>query len=102
MPIYEYECRKCGEITELIHSASENRRPRCSDCGAVMKKMISSSAFILKGEGWYVTDYPSKSRQAGMEAEKKAAGGSNGSGTSSADKKTSGKKKPARKVQTGA
>ena len=95
MPIYEYECRSCGETTELIHGASVNRRPRCEDCGAVMKKLISTSAFILKGSGWYVTDYPSKSRKEGMEAEKKASG--NGGSQGGEAKKT--KKKSTAKVK---
>jgi predicted nucleic acid-binding Zn ribbon protein len=67
-----------------------------------MRKLISPSAFILKGSGWYVTDYPSKSRKEGMEAEKKATTGKNGDGTSAAKKKATGKKKPAAKVQAGA
>ena len=98
MPIYEYECRSCGETVELIHPASANRRPRCEDCGAVMKKLISPSAFILKGSGWYVTDYPSKSRKEGMEAEKKASGSGNGPSTGGG-KSQKAKKKPSAKVE---
>lgn len=72
MPIYEYQCPKCRQQTEILHQSQERRRPVCTECGGRMKKMISSSAFILKGSGWYVTDYPSTSRKKGMDAEKKA------------------------------
>jgi len=51
-----------------------------------MKRQISATSFILKGEGWYVTDYPSKDRKAGMEAEKKRR--------DKKKKKTGGKDKP--------
>lgn len=98
MPIYEYECRACGETVELIHSASASKRPRCGDCGGVMKKLISPSAFILKGSGWYVTDYPSKSRKEGLEAEKKDSG--NGKAAGGAPQKTSGKNS-SKKVKAG-
>ena len=57
---------------EILHRSEEKKRPRCSECGKSMKRLISPAAFILKGAGWYVTDYPSQSRKEGMEAEKKA------------------------------
>ena len=101
MPIYEYQCQKCGDTLEMIHPASESKRPRCDECCTVMKKLISPSAFILKGSGWYVTDYPSQSRKEGMEAEKKASG-PNGTGKAGKGKKpSSARKKTPKKVQSG-
>jgi hypothetical protein len=35
---------------------------------------LAPAPFILKGGGWYVTDYPSEGRKKGMEAEKKSSG----------------------------
>jgi putative FmdB family regulatory protein len=92
MPIYEYQCPKCGQQTEILHQSQERRRPVCPECGGRMKKMISSSAFILKGSGWYVTDYPSSSRKKGMEAEKKAK---------EKKKDTTSKKKPSAASTSG-
>ncbi len=60
MPIYEYECTECGTIIEKMHKISETPEITCPKCSAVMRKLISPSAFHLKGSGWYVTDYAKK------------------------------------------
>ena len=70
MPIYEYRCESCGTTKELILKPGEEARPRCASCRKLMRRVISQTAFILKGSGWYVTDYPSQERKKGMEAEK--------------------------------
>lgn len=74
MPIYEYRCEKCGREVELLQHHGAGTVPGCDACGGRMKRKISATSFILKGEGWYVTDYPSKDRKAAMEAEKKRKG----------------------------
>ena len=61
MPIYEYQCKKCGHQTELWQKFSDPPMARCDHCNGKMKKLISQSTFHLKGSGWYVTDYASKS-----------------------------------------
>jgi putative FmdB family regulatory protein len=60
MPIYEYQCDNCGFIKEVMHKISESPDILCPECSNVMKKLISPSAFHLKGSGWYVTDYAKK------------------------------------------
>ena len=70
MPIYEYQCDSCGAQRELILKHGEVARPTCSACRKRMRRVISKTAFILKGSGWYVTDYPSDARKKGMEGEK--------------------------------
>ena len=60
MPIYEYQCKKCGHQTELWQKFSDPPLARCDHCNGKMKKLISQSTFHLKGSGWYVTDYASK------------------------------------------
>ena len=72
MPIYEYQCDSCGLQRELILKHGEVARPTCSACRKRMRRVISKTAFILKGSGWYVTDYPSDARKKGMEGEKPA------------------------------
>ena len=62
MPIYEYECKKCGHQTEAMQKFSDPPITECDMCSGKMKKLISPSTFHLKGTGWYVTDYASKSR----------------------------------------
>lgn len=60
MPIYEYQCRKCGHLAEVFQKFSDAPITRCEVCNGRMKKLISQSTFHLKGTGWYVTDYASK------------------------------------------
>lgn len=57
MPIYEYECLKCGRKFEVIQKFTDSPLESCTQCGGNMHKLISHSSFILKGNGWYVTDY---------------------------------------------
>ncbi|MBW1999844.1 MAG: zinc ribbon domain-containing protein [Deltaproteobacteria bacterium] len=59
MPIYEYECSKCGRQVEVWQKFSDKPLSRCEVCKGRMKKLISQSTFHLKGTGWYVTDYAS-------------------------------------------
>ena len=61
MPIYEYECEKCGAHAEVLQKFSDAPLSECEACHGKMKKLISQSTFHLKGTGWYVTDYASKS-----------------------------------------
>ena len=70
MPIYEYQCDSCGSRRELILKPGEEARPSCTECRKRMRRLISSTAFILKGSGWYVTDYPSEARKKGLQGEK--------------------------------
>jgi len=56
MPIYEYNCKRCGDF-EITQRMSEDSLKKCPTCGAKVSKLISTSAFHLKGSGWYMTDY---------------------------------------------
>src|SRR5438105_14235125 len=57
MPIYEYRCLDCGHQFELMQKFSDPRAETCTSCAGTVQKLISRSAFHLKGSGWYVTDY---------------------------------------------
>jgi putative FmdB family regulatory protein len=61
MPIYEYECSKCGRIDEVLQKFSDKPLSRCKHCTGKLQKLISHSSFHLKGTGWYITDYANKS-----------------------------------------
>ena len=71
MPIYEYECQKCGTAFELMQSISARTPKSCIDekCQGKPRRLISRGGFILKGTGWYATDYPTESRKKGWEQE---------------------------------
>ena len=71
MPIYEYECRGCGEHHEFIQKFSESPKRKCPSCGKLrLRKLISAAAFHLKGDGWYVTDFRDKGKGKDKSSEK--------------------------------
>lgn len=57
MPLYEYECEKCGNRFEKIQKFSDPPLDACPKCGGAVRKLQSAPAFQFKGTGWYVTDY---------------------------------------------
>ena len=59
MPIYEYRCKKCGQHVELIQKVGEVPRRKCGKCGGRLEKLVSRTAFVLKGGGWYNEGYSS-------------------------------------------
>jgi len=61
MPLYEYECKKCGHRFEKIQLYSAKMVKKCPECGGQVEQMISAPAVQFKGSGWYVTDYAKKS-----------------------------------------
>lgn len=60
MPIYEYECRRCGHRLEAMQRVSDPPLKRCPECRGALRKLVSAPAFQFKGSGWYVTDYAGK------------------------------------------
>ena len=72
MPIYEYSCGKCGTVVEKIQKFSDPPLKRHSGCGGALTKLISQSAFHLKGSGWYVTDYARKDSATAPDGEGKS------------------------------
>ena len=72
MPIYEYECRKCGAVSEVFQKVDAKPPARCDKCGGRLERRISAPAIQFKGSGWYVTDYSSKGK-ASEKAESEAA-----------------------------
>jgi putative FmdB family regulatory protein len=60
MPIYEYQCDACGQISEEIQRFSDPPLTTCRHCSGSLSKLISQSAFHLKGGGWYVSEYGNK------------------------------------------
>jgi putative FmdB family regulatory protein len=66
MPIYEYQCKKCHETTEVLQKAKDKPLEKCPKCGGPVAKRISSPAIQFKGNGWYITDYAKKSSRRGV------------------------------------
>jgi putative FmdB family regulatory protein len=58
MPTYEYTCKACGHELEALQAMSDPALTDCPECGRPgLEKLISGGGFILKGGGWYVTDF---------------------------------------------
>ena len=74
MPTYDYRCDRCERTFEVRQRISAEPLTACDRCGGPIRRLLSAAPFILKGGGWYVTDYPSEGRKKGMEAEKKSSG----------------------------
>ena len=71
MPIYEYQCTKCGTIEEALQKFSDKPLTKCRHCSGKLHKLVSRSSFHLKGTGWYVTDYANRSTDTDTASEKK-------------------------------
>jgi len=57
MPIYEYRCTACGHTLEVIQKFNDKPLKKCTECSGALEKLISRSAFQLKGGGWYNEGY---------------------------------------------
>lgn len=71
MPIYEYRCHGCHEQFEVTQKITDPALTACPRCAGRVEKLISQSSFVLKGSGWYATDYAAKKK---ADGEKKAEG----------------------------
>ncbi|MFO7692328.1 MAG: zinc ribbon domain-containing protein [Vicinamibacterales bacterium] len=90
MPLYEYECSRCGHRFELIRRFSDPPADTCPACGqGPLNKLLSAPAVHFKGTGWYVTDYAKKTGAAAVKTD--AGPGDAPAGES----KTADEKKPA-------
>ena len=73
MPLYEYQCRKCGHRFEKIQKFSDPEVKKCPECGGKVERLLSAPAVQFKGTGWYVTDY-ARQGAAKTEGKTEAAG----------------------------
>ena len=98
MPIYEYRCEKCGKVFETLQKFSDPPIRVHEECGGAVEKLISHSAFQLKGSGWYVTDY---AKGSSPQTPKNEAKTENGSGDSKpAETKTEAKSESKAETKT--
>jgi putative FmdB family regulatory protein len=86
VPTYDYQCRSCGFITEVVHSMLEDGPTECERCGGQLRRVFHPTGIIFKGGGFYKTD--SRSASSGDGAGSSQAG-STASGDSSAPATTS-------------
>src|ERR1700693_1438158 len=91
MPIYEYKCNKCG-VFEAMQGIKEAPLRKCPTCKSKVERQMSRGSFILKGSGWYATDYAKKSTPSTTDSDsasttdKPATNGTTASSSDSASK----------------
>ena len=101
MPTYEYECSKCGRVTEVFHSMKDAPRrklkkednPACRCNAAVTRRIGTGGGIICMGSGFYITDYRSDKYQAAAKADTESS--TKPAETNGKDAATAGKKEPA-------
>jgi putative FmdB family regulatory protein len=91
MPIYEYQCQKCGTF-EATQRITEKALAKCPTCKGKVKKLISNTSFQLKGTGWYVTDYARKGKNGESKGDSKSEDKGESSTKPASDTKTESKK----------
>jgi len=89
VPLYEYECQKCGRHTEKIENVSGPHLKKCPHCGGKLERLLSSPAIQFKGSGWYVTDYAGKSAK--TEPVKSESSAKDGAGKETSSKESTAK-----------
>jgi putative FmdB family regulatory protein len=80
VPTYDYQCRSCGFITEVVHSMLEDGPAECKRCGGPLRRVFHPTGIIFKGGGFYKTD----SRPASSGSSGASSAGSAGSGEAAA------------------
>ncbi|HWB82694.1 MAG TPA: FmdB family zinc ribbon protein [Bryobacteraceae bacterium] len=84
MPLYEYQCHRCGNTFEVIQKFSDEPLKTHEGCGGEVERLLSPPALQFKGSGWYVTDY-------GKNGKSHSGSSSNGKTESKSETKTESK-----------
>ena len=71
MPIYEYACRDCGEVLEVILRQGERQPRKCRKCSGRLDKLVSRTSFQLKGGGWFDHGYNKGGKKESKKEKKK-------------------------------
>ena len=71
MPLYEYKCKSCGKLFEVLQKINSEPLKKCLYCNGRVEKQISVSSFQFKGTGWYITDYKKNNSQINKQNQKK-------------------------------
>src|SRR6266568_884894 len=100
MPLYEYQCQKCGHRFERIQRFSDAMVKKCPDCGGKVEQLISAPAVQFKGSGWYVTDYAGKS--SGRSVSNSDSDGKGEAGKDAGPKESDSKKDSKPKAESAA
>lgn len=90
MPTYEYVCKSCGHLFEIVQSMRDDPLTECPECGGVLRKVFAPPAISFKGSGFYATDQRKKPVAAGDKGSGDKGSGDKGSGDKGSGDKGSG------------
>ena len=91
MPTYDYQCRACGTVTEVIHSMQEDGPSVCERCGGALRRVLFPTGIIFKGPGFYRND--SRASSPGT-SDRSAKSGGSGKDTGSGSEQKPGSTTP--------
>lgn len=85
MPIYEYECSQCHQVSDALQKVNDPAPESCPQCGAqhTLSRLVSRTSFVLKGGGWYADLYSSSKAKPAEGGEAKPVAKPEGSGGAS-------------------
>ena len=96
MPIYEYECSKCGHYLEALQKIGDKPLRECPECGRhSLKRLVSAPLFRLAGSGWYETDFKSDKEAKRNLAKKEEAPAAESKSEAKSETSAPAKKEPA-------
>ena len=65
MPVYDYLCDHCGHAFSATGGFNDPQLSSCPQCGKAPRRLISATAIVFKGSGWYKTDSRSAPKEGG-------------------------------------
>lgn len=96
MPIFEYKCKSCSTVVEVIQRSGGRPPRKCAKCSGRMEKMISRAAFILKGGGWFTEGYHKGGATGSKSKGKTDLSGKDSTSTSDTESKSKTKSEPSK------
>jgi putative FmdB family regulatory protein len=81
VPTYDYQCRACGNVTEVIHSMLDDGPSVCEICGGTLRRVIYPSGIIFKGSGFYRNDSRASASSSKAGSDKGSGGSDKGDST---------------------
>lgn len=102
MPIYEYRCKGCNQVTEVLQRVSDPPLKRCESCAGRLEKLISRTSFQLKGDGWFAQGYGAKSKKKPTDSGSSSSSSSGASSASGGSKDSTPSDKSSSKASASA
>lgn len=90
MPTYEYVCKSCGHLFDIVQSMRDDTLTECPECGGELRKIFAPPAIAFKGSGFYATDHGKKGSKPRGDSKTGGDPKTDGDSKGSGDSKTGG------------